>query len=282
MGTRRLKILPLIFGAVIGMTGGSCSDDREPPQESRLVVEGQIDSDGYPRVFLTLSASADADGGLISDNIVRWGKVTVSDGENEVILTGRPQQGLLPPFVYYSYDMKGEPGRTYTLTAEYGGRLVVAQSAMLSPTSIEGVRVYETDEGGLSRGMTIWFTSPDDCPAYYHLSTRVSGEDNRFYPSMLGTVAVTERGKKVEMPVYRGQGAFSDVARKQFAVGDRVTVRLARITPEAFEFWRAWDNASLTGGSVFVGSSVSLPSNINGGYGIWSAQGISDMYIEVE
>lgn len=261
---------------------GGCTDEAEIQSERRLVVEGQIDSDGYPRVFLTLSATADDAGGAISDNVVKWGVISVSDGENEVILTGGPHPGLLPPFMYYSFDMKGEPGRTYTLTAEYEGMRVVSEATMPQPTPIEGMSIGIPDGDGQSRNLTIWFTAPGDCPAYYHLSAKVNGQDNRFYPCRLGAIAVTEAGSRVEMPVYRGRGVFSEETGTAFAVGERVTVRLARVSPEVFDFWRAWDNAVLTGGSVFVGSSVSLPSNISGGYGVWSAQGISDLNVEIQ
>ena len=94
-----------------------CGGEETPRSERRLVVEGEIGSDGYPRLFLTMSAAADAAGGAVADNIVRWGVVTVSDGENEVILTGGPRPGMVPPVMYYSFDMLGEPGRTCHMPA---------------------------------------------------------------------------------------------------------------------------------------------------------------------
>ena len=282
MVSGRLKFLILIYVLAAVWLGG-CSDSSEEVQEPRMVVEGQIDSDGYPRVFLTLSATADASGGIISENIIRWGVVKLSDGENEVILTGGPMAGVLPPYIYYSYDMVGVPGRSYTLTAEYKDKKVTSEVTMPEPTEIEGVRISGNAADDRSRDLTIMFNSPADAPAYYHLSVRVSGSDNRFYPCNPGTIAVMEGGKRVEMPVYKGNGGLSSGNdREGFTVGERVTVRLARVAPEVYDFWRAWDNAALTGGSVFVGSSVSLPSNISGGYGVWSAQGVSDLDVEIQ
>lgn len=45
---------------------------------------------------------------------------------------------------------------------------------------------------------------------------------------------------------------------------------------------RAYDNASLVDGSIFVGSPGSLPSNVEGGYGVWSAQGVATRTVTVE
>lgn len=269
--------------AVMAIVATGCERDTVEQSERRLVVEGTLNSDGYPEIFLTLSAAADASGGVVADNVVRWGVVTLSDGDQEVILTGGPRPGLVPPFMYYSFDMQGEPGKTYLLTAEYDGMKVSSSVTMPAPTPVGGIISDAVAGNENLRTLTLWFTAPDDCPAYYHVSTRVNGKDSRFYPCVPGTVAVNEKGTKVEMPVIRGTSGFKtdDNNDNFFRVGDKVTVRLARVAPDVFNFWRAWDNAALTGGSVFVGSSISLPTNITGGYGVWSPQGVTDVNIEI-
>lgn len=267
--------------AVCGSLAG-CDNGTEPPSERRLVVEGRIDSGGYPEVYLTLSAAADEAGGSLSGNVVRWGVVRVSDGEEEVILTGGPKNGVFPPFSYYSFDMKGVAGKNYTLKADWDGMSVCSTVRMPEPTAIDEVRVERVAGSEEGRNLTLVFRSPDDCPAYYHVSTRVSGRDSRFYPSMPGAIAVTEGGKIVEMPVYKGRRLLGDADDNgMFVAGERVIVRLERVSADVFAFWRAWDNASLVEGSVFVGAPGSLPGNVAGGYGVWSAQGVDSADVEL-
>ena len=62
----------------------SCSGDYLPEQNDELVVEGWIEDNGFPVVILTKNInisnkyqSLDS----LSSSIVRWAKVTVSDGE---------------------------------------------------------------------------------------------------------------------------------------------------------------------------------------------------------
>lgn len=45
----------------------------------------------------------------IADNLVRWGKVTVSDGDTAIVLTGGYDKRHFPPFLYKTYDMVGAP-----------------------------------------------------------------------------------------------------------------------------------------------------------------------------
>jgi hypothetical protein len=62
---------------------------EEPPQ---LVVEGWIDANGFPVVILTetLPISEDEISVLtLEEHLIKWAKVTVCDGEREVVLNGK-------------------------------------------------------------------------------------------------------------------------------------------------------------------------------------------------
>ena len=64
---------------------------EEPPVKTYLVLEGWIDSGGHPMILL--SETLPAGNRLIRrseviGNIAKWARVSVSDGDEEVILTG--------------------------------------------------------------------------------------------------------------------------------------------------------------------------------------------------
>ncbi len=276
-------ILFLLVSAMTAPVLSGCDDEDAESVEPRLVVEGWINSGGYPEVLLTMSAVPDGEEGEIASNIVRWGVVKLSDGEREVVMTGRMESGIFPPFRYYNFEMKGVPGRSYTLTAEYRGQTVSSSVTMPSPTRITAIDSRPVEDAGGMRAVTLRFIAPEDSPAYYHVSVREAGVDSRFYPSMLGAVEVASPGEIIEVPVYRGRRSFDDKDfSPHFAVGSTVDVRLERVSESVFRFWRAYDNASLVSGSVFVGSPGSLPGNVAGGYGVWSAQGVDTRSITLE
>lgn len=63
--------------------------------------------------------------------------------------------------------------------------------------------------------------------------------------------------------------------------GNTVDVRLERVSAEVYEFWRMFSNTALFGASELFDSSFSLPSNVSGGYGIWSVAGTSAVAVEL-
>lgn len=277
------KITALAGIAMMAATVSSCEDETPQTEEPRLVVEGWINNNGYPEVLLTMSAVPDGNDNDIASTIIKWGIVKLDDGEQQIVLTGGPKNEIFPPYHYYSFDMKGIPGRRYTLTAEYRGMQIESSVVMPEPTAITSLRIEPVEGCDTLRSILVTFTAPDDCPAYYHISSCIEGIDSRFYPSMLGAVEALTPGAEMEVPVYRSRSSLTDdTFVPQYPVGHRVAVMLERVSEEVFRFWRAYDNASIVSGSVFVGSPGSLPSNVSGGYGVWSAQGIARETIKVE
>ncbi|MDE7335831.1 MAG: DUF4249 domain-containing protein, partial [Muribaculaceae bacterium] len=70
---------------------------------------------------------------------------------------------------------------------------------------------------------------------------------------------------------------------KQTVIGERFhpqlrlngsyVVSLHRVEKPVYDFWRAYDDALLFGSNMLLGSVASLPSNINGGFGVFGARG---------
>ncbi len=100
----------------------SCSEEPFSTQEPQLVVEGWIDEEGAPIVFVTtsvpFSSTSDTDYDM-SSHLVRWAKVTVSDGDTTVVLTGKFMKRYTPSYGYTTGEMFGRCGRTYRLTVDY-------------------------------------------------------------------------------------------------------------------------------------------------------------------
>lgn len=263
---------------------GGCDEGEREAAPQRLVVEGWFNSGSYPEVLLNLSMVPSDEEDSVAESIVRWGVVSISDGEREVILTGGPSDKYFPPYHYYTFDMEGVPGRTYMLKATYRGMTVTSTAEMPYPTPIGTLSATPVEGNDTLCHLTLTFTAPEDTPAYYHLSARAHSRDGREYPCMIGAHEVLKPGAEVSLPVYRGNRSTrpGENFDADFPEGETVTVTLARVSREVFLFWRAFDNASLVNGSVFVGAPGSLPSNISGGYGVWSPQGASTATLRLD
>lgn len=252
----------------------SCADDDDAVIAPRAVIEGWIDSDGYPKVIFTESFVPGEDNANIVDKIIRWGVVTISDGDKTVIMTGSPDNTVFPPYSYTTYDIYGCPGKTYTIVAEYEGLKATASATMPEAPAIHGIVTEPVHDNDTLRSVTLEIEAPDDCPAYYHVSTRVIPYEHRFYPAIMGCVSASALGSVVKVPVFRGKTSLSSADFvPQLPSNRTVIVRVERVTAAVYAFWQAFNEATLFGGSQFVGHDSSLGGNIGGGYGYWSPQG---------
>jgi hypothetical protein len=261
-----LALLPCLVG---------CSDDV-PAADATLVIDGWLDADGFPMVVVTtslpLAGREDKDLSL-SDVLVRWATVSVSDGEHSYVLTGSSDKRYTPPYIYRSYAFRGKPGVDYTVTVSDHGRVATAHSVMPPVTPIDTVVVRALPESDTLRQVELTFTPPEG-RHYYHVECRVRGKHYRCLPARLGAV-VTNGALPTTIPVYSPKN-IADTTRStspHFALGDTVDIRLCAVTEEVWQFWSAYDEAVSVGTSIFITPSGSLPTTVSGGKGVWSVQG---------
>lgn len=258
----------LIFLALAG-----CNDSElySIDAADKLVVEGHIDSDGNPMVILTSTANGTKPGS-IKDHIINWGKVTISDGDTTIVMTGRPYRELFPPYYYTTYEMDGQVGKTYTITAECGA--LKASSVCTMPQSC--IEVLGWEFAPVEGNDTIWSIDMR-CrvltPGYVKVFCRVKNSDYQPLPSPFCTYHLAEAGTEATLQVRRGKSVVRGEENylPNFIVGDTVEVRISTISKEVYDFWISYDN-STNFGSQLVAKPVSQATNIENGYGVWSAQ----------
>ena len=111
------RILPIILFITLL---GACRGTEFVPSPAKLVVEGWIEDGGAPYIYLTTSLSPSSTPQQVSTldkYIYTKATVTISDGERSEVLIGLASKHYYPPFVYTGH-MKGQAGKTYTITVE--------------------------------------------------------------------------------------------------------------------------------------------------------------------
>ncbi len=268
---------------------GACTDDLDPGLE-QAVIEGWIDSDGYPTVMFTTTLNPDEKGGSIIDNMIRWGVIKISDGTQEVILTGSADKNILPPYRYHTTKMRGVPGRTYTVTASYKNLHATAKCKMPAPVPIDTI-ILETIPGNDTlRSARLSLTVPEDVPAYFCISVSEVEEDadnkgnlHRPLPALMGTAQSFTPGEKLEIALFNAKNYENRLHFvPQMIVGHRLVVSLHRVVKEVYDYWTAYDNFVMFGHSIFLKPSSPPEGNIMQGLGIWSAQGTSTKNLEIK
>ncbi len=261
----------ILLALIITLTLAACDDyEQYNNAEVKLVVEGWIESDGYPVVLLTMTAAPEiAEDINLADYIARYAKVTISDGDTTVILTGSIDRNYYPPVVFKNFDMRGKAGKEYLLTAEYEGRSVRARTKILDPYGICDVAPVIT--GDTTRILDVAVDDTVPAGAKIMFFTRIWHHETRFYPSLLG-IYEAEKDR-------RNYSVYHDIKSTDFARGDSVAVKLYHLDDFQFKFWQSYFNAVNFGGGFVISTDKSLPSNVEGGYGFFFGYGASSATI---
>ena len=260
-------LLSLLFAA--------CDDgDIHPNPQQSLVVEGWIENGEFPIVIVTKTLPISDDYQNMDnlfDHLVRWAKVTISDGENSVVLSGRYDDTYYPPYVYTTSYMRGELGKTYSLTVEYEGQKLTAQTTI--PNSLPVIDQYKIEPcagSDTQYQITACFHDNPKEKNYYVFFTKIGLESNHYLGAYLGAVDDAMIDGAVEYPVYQGNQYNVKDYTPYFESGEIVSVKFAQVDKSCFDFWDRYTKSQSLNSNMFLSTSTSLPCNIEGGLGYWS------------
>lgn len=265
-----------------------------PESESKIVVEGYVYKDTNAYLFLTRSSPffAEMDSSTIRQYIVRGATVTISDG----FTTDTMEEVEYPQYFlhfYYSPDMKGVTGRTYSLRVETNGEVLTASTFL--PPAVPLDSVWWKPDGNMDSLGFAWahLTDPDTVGNYYRwFAKRINrytyGENagevkDADFIAPLGSTFDDKfiNGKSFEFPYNRGQMANSDKEDDDFMTeggyykrGDTIVVRWCTYDQANYKFWRDAESQYSSNGNPFS-NPAPITGNIQGGLGIFGGYGVS-------
>lgn len=273
-------IFLIVCLALVALVSG-CNEEKTTLAEKRLVVEGWIDSGEFPVVKLTrtmpLGVDHKVDIDKLSDYMERWAKVTISDGERSEVMVGRYDKNYFPPFVYTSYEMRGEVGKTYTITVETdNGERATAQTTIPEPMKLRDVCSEPADggDGYLIYGYT-------DERKKCKLFVKNYWEDKEFQSMSMGLYdsdMYTDEGK---VTVKNSLTAWTEEYTPYFKKGDTVIVKVAALDDKSYDFWRSYEDMSMLSRLPMVPMTSNLKSNVQGALGYWCGYGVSTYMVVV-
>lgn len=270
--TMLLRFLPV----VLLLLTTACQADIMAPVRSELVVEGWIENGKPPIVVLTQTIPVSEEEQTMGDlgkYLVRWAKVTVSDGEKEVVLTGRYDDRYFPPFLYTTGNLMGEVGKTYRLTVEYNDFYATAETSIPSVPKVEKYTLTRnTDNDSLYHLKALLYDPPHE-RNYYQFFTQTNAENRHFVVAFMGTIDDALINERTEVPIYRGHQLKEVNYTPYFYLNEPVGVKCVQMDETAFRFWSAYMEAQSMNGNMFLTTFRNLPTNIQGGIGYWCGYG---------
>jgi hypothetical protein len=269
-----LLVLPALLGGCTPET-----DLDELQYTPKLVVDGSIENGQQPRVVLSHSASYfdNIDSASIRKLMETTAKVTVSDGQRQEVLTLKPNDGFFPPYVYEANTLRGEVGKTYTLTIDLKGKRYSATTTIPTPPRLDSIW-FELVPGKDSLGYLYGrLSDPPDVVNYYRVFTQRQNIDDRYIPMYQSAVGDQYfNGKRFTFSILRGPDDFTNVVDDlYFSRGETVLIKACAIDRGHFDFWRTLERELYVVGNPFASSGNDIRSNIDGDdvLGVWGGYG---------
>ncbi len=264
----------------------SCSSDNFSEQktlESKIVVEGWIEEDGYANVLLSSSIPVTdvIDSTNVLNHVIRSAKITISDGQNSEVLRVKNDKNRIPPFVYFGSELKGEAGKEYSIKIEYLNRVVEAVTSIPKSVPLKSAEYIKKNATDTTGYVFVKFDDPVQEKNYYQIATKIEGEEPVFVPAFYGNLDDKNfESSSVSVQINRGILLFPKTKfTPYFADGDLIHVKLRTQTKEALDFWNSWQNEIVNSKNPIYPSNTSLKSNIKGGIGIWAGYGQSTIIV---
>ncbi len=280
----KFNLLRTAFFLMVAGTAQYC--EREliidlPQPDSKIVVEGWVEHDGYPNVILTRSAPyfSSIDSASLRDYVVTRAKVTVISGDQYEVLTLKPNDAYFPPYVYFGSELRGEVHGTYHLKVEFDD----SENNVFATTSIPALTEpdsvwFQLEPGSDSLGR-IWIKLSDNPHEnnYYRLLTRSKGKDKRYVASFKSAFSdKLFNGESIVQGFGRGLSDLLDFTQDNlFRLGDTISVKFCSLDKEHYEFWNTYQNEILLSANPFSASNARVKSNIENGLGVWGGYAAS-------
>lgn len=245
-----------------------------------IVVDGRIESNDYPRVFLTRNIPyyVCIDSADLIYLVLRQAKVTVSDGVNSEILTLMTDKTLFPPFYYQGTELMGQAGKTYQLRIDYGSEVLTASTTIPYPVTPDSIWFKpKTDNPDLGEILVRLHDNSDE-KNYYKMFSKIKGKQTAFYPTLISNFDDQYfNGQEFTFHLSKGPESYLNLNQKEFSFSrnDTVFVKICTLDAQCFEFWKGYQNEVANGANPFASSFHEVKSNIVGGFGIWGGYGTS-------
>ena len=277
----------LFFILMFGYILSSCHGDDIISEPSQLVIEGWIDAGGFPVVIVTKTVPIDKNKQQLSsleEYLVKWAKVTVSDGEQEFVLTGKMNEHYFPPYVYTTTALRGVEGKTYKLTVTFDDYFAEAWTTIPPKVELDSFYVEKNEGMDNSYNIIAHINNNTSENKYYKFFTYTSDNKYQFYSSSYrGLVNGSIMKNNVSIPIYRSKTIENwEHFNQYFSFGEIVNVKLVRLDLQGYNFWNSYEVVSSLSRNPLFPVSESLESNIQGALGYWLGYGASEYRIDIK
>lgn len=263
--------LPLLL-LLLCLSG--CTPEPYEHSEPQMVVEGWIDSGGYPQVFVTTTMNVNGrEDNDLASHLLKWARVTVDDGTKEVVLTGKYMTNCVPPYGFTSTEIKGESGRTYRLTVDCPPYHAEATTTIPPVPEIDSISVALRTDNDTLYEANVCLSRNTNIKGGYKLFAMRKHKDNYHLSCYMGTYKSELLKLPARLPIFNVHRMSNDEFIPNFSLSDTVSVKVAAIDNTALLFWNDFERNVSLSKNPFLSPDENLRGNVEGALGYWFGYG---------
>lgn len=262
----------------------SCTYEPEPSHDM-LVVEGWIENESAPVVFVTSSVTSTFDRQEIQDLISHVAlNATVS-------ITCQGQTYRLHPTVsneyllglYYTDNtLKGQTGGTYQIDVEWKGMHASGITTIPQPGVLDTIAVERHPDIDTLYIIKAHINPSSGQREYYRFFSKVIGQDSSYTASLGGLYDSRMIRDNEMLYVNRGYGNPLKKNKTYYHIGDSVEFKLAAMDSVSYEFWNKYNENLMFGTVAIVPYSNNIKGNLKGALGYWAGYGITTYKLRIK
>ena len=282
----------LFFVTMIGLLFVGCQKEIEvdiPDYQDKIVIEGSIEN-GQPAMVIVSNSvpyfsTIDLDM-LLNEVFIKDAVVTVtsSTGETEQLTFAYTEESPIY-FAYVGRNIIGEPGKSYALRVEYGGKVYTSQTSIVQPVALDSAWLAFIDGNDTMPTSRILLTDNAATKDYYQFRIKIHGKDltDRLWVTSMPVAFddATFNGKTVNYEILRANPSSlfmptmtdeeeADFYRITYRPGDTIYIKTSMLDYSGYRFWSTISNELSFGQNPFM-TPAPIISNINGdnAMGVW-------------
>lgn len=280
-----------------------------PPYTPKIVVEGSIEPGSPPLILLSRSQGFFDPSDLASyqSSFIKNATVSMTTSQGTIVLTEICSASLPPellPLVeeytgisavqlaalnicmYTTLDTLywGQTGQSYALsiTDPANNETVTSTTSIPQPIPLDSV-FFEIETESYGFAWAVLSDPPGLGNAYRWFAKRTNTSTNGLpkdasFQAPWGSAFNDEfiEGLTFEFAYSRAGSANDDASDRDgyYRIGDTVAIKFTTIPFDGYEYFRALEQQLSSNGSPFA-SPANIPSNIEGGLGLWIGYGVS-------
>lgn len=274
---KRIRLYLAVFLGLVVLFQ-SCEYGFLPTDKDELIVEGWIDAGGFPVVIVSHSLPVRLKEDKvkiseISDYVETMAKVTVSDGENDVVLTGRVNKGYFPPYIFTTSQMRGVAGKSYTLTIQTRGRVVTSETTIpLYGPVVDSIVCHSIENNDTLCSLLLYLKNVADRKEYFKTFFQDGPALAQFRSTYMGVVDDAIADSTIKLPLFRTiRDDYKDDKQRNFDKDSLLSIKVVTMDSVSYSFWKAFSNKTISSYSSYLMSSSrgNLSTIVSGGLGYW-------------